>query len=135
MPNPFNQSDHEDAARERMDEQHGQYGALDASCIADRIAQLNGVFDVHQFGEFTRWFRRASRNVHRWGSKTTLDAVFAVEGVLSDYFFDGLAETSLKAELAGAVYPFAVAERGGAAGPFYNRAGTPTSGTPPRSED
>lgn len=56
--------------------------------------------------DFERWLRRASRNVHAWGSPKLLSAVLSVEAVLSDYRFSGLEESKVAEELANAIRPF-----------------------------
>jgi hypothetical protein len=57
--------------------------------------------------DFERWLRRRSRNVHAWGDAELVSAVLAVESVLSDFRFDGLAEEQVAEQLENAVRPFA----------------------------
>jgi hypothetical protein len=56
--------------------------------------------------DFERWFRNESRDFLAWGDSRLQRAVFAVEGVLSDYHFDGLEERHVPQELAAAIRPF-----------------------------
>lgn len=57
---------------------------------------------------FERWLRNASRNVHAWGTADLIDAVLAVEAVLSEFHFDGLEEENVGEELDNAIRPFVV---------------------------
>jgi len=56
--------------------------------------------------EFERWFRSESRDFLAWADARLQSEVFAVEGVLSDYRFDGLQESNVAGELAAAIRPF-----------------------------
>jgi len=56
--------------------------------------------------QFERWLRRESRNVHSWGEEAVVDAVLAVESVLSSYRFDSMQPDEVKKELENAVRPF-----------------------------
>jgi hypothetical protein len=77
---------------------------LNPSQISSQIAllQANGI----SLPDFENWFRRESRNFLAWGDAHLQNAVFAVEGVLSDYHFDGLPEEKVAGELAVAIRPF-----------------------------
>ena len=56
--------------------------------------------------EFEDWFRAESRDFHLWDDPDLKDAVFAVEGILSEYHFAEMPEGRVVEEMANTLRPF-----------------------------
>ena len=76
---------------------------LNIQQISDAISDLRRYGSIE---DFERWLRRESRNVHSWGSESLVQAVLAVEAVLSECRFAGMQDAVAQQELANAVRPF-----------------------------
>jgi hypothetical protein len=74
---------------------------LSLSELAGRIADLS--LGRVAPCEFAVWFRRASANVHIWGTENIQDVVSSVESVLSEYHFADLSEDDVAKELVAAI--------------------------------
>lgn len=75
--------------------------------IDDLNSAIHQVLDgrIH-LEDFERWMRRESRDVHVWGSAGIVQAVLAIEAVLSEYHFADMDEAVASAEIVAAIRPF-----------------------------
>jgi hypothetical protein len=77
---------------------------LTTNQLADQIEQYRrGSLSLLAFED---WFSDQSWNIHQSNRQHDIDAVFAIEDILSRRHSDGLDEETLKQELANAVRPF-----------------------------
>ena len=56
--------------------------------------------------DFQRWLRKGSYNFHASGNQNLIDAIFAVEAVLSEYSFADMGDDLTKRGLVIAIRPF-----------------------------
>jgi hypothetical protein len=72
--------------------------------ISRRVAEIvEGKLSLY---DFERWFRERSRGFHAWSDEKAKSLVFAIEEVLGDFHFDGLAEDKVAQELTATISIF-----------------------------
>jgi hypothetical protein len=79
---------------------------INLEALANQL--LSCAYGVVSIGQFDGWFEEASWNVHQSGNGPLIDAIFEIEGILSDSNSQNMDEASTRKaflELASSIRP------------------------------